>query len=393
MPFEGKPFDAINEGDLQELIRDQVREQKTIDYKEALPGHSDKDKREFLADVSSFANAAGGFLVYGMKEDAGIPVDLCGLGQIDADHEILRLDSVARTGIAPRIPGFSIWPVQLADGSAAIIVRIPRSYAAPHMVTFQESSRFYSRNSAGKYPLDVGELRVAFLRSETAADRIRSFRIERLSNIIAGETPAPLKAAPRIILHIIPFSAFEPTSRFDLSSLAHERARLAPISGGGWSQRYNLDGLLTWTTASEPGVAESYLQVFRTGAIEAVNTQVFGNNGSQRFISSPLLEKALLEAVPRFLGIQKSLGVDVPFVVMLSLIGVRGYRLAVDNESWWLDRYYPLERDSLLLPEALADLYECDAADLLRPMFDTLWNACGYERWMNYSSQGQRGNG
>ena len=55
-----KPLEAIEENDLQALVDNQVAERKTIEYKESLPGNADGDKKEFLADVSSFANASGG---------------------------------------------------------------------------------------------------------------------------------------------------------------------------------------------------------------------------------------------------------------------------------------------------------------------------------------------
>jgi hypothetical protein len=42
------------------LVDNQVSEHKTIEYKEALLGNADGDKKEFLADVSSFANESGG---------------------------------------------------------------------------------------------------------------------------------------------------------------------------------------------------------------------------------------------------------------------------------------------------------------------------------------------
>ena len=57
------------------------------------------------------------------------------------------------------------------------------------MVTFKKTSRFYTRNSAGKYQMDVGELRSAFAASELLGERMHRFRTERLSKIIAGETP------------------------------------------------------------------------------------------------------------------------------------------------------------------------------------------------------------
>ena len=55
-----KNIDQITEEDLQALIDNSVLEGKTIEYKQSLPSNSDSDKKEFLADISSFANASGG---------------------------------------------------------------------------------------------------------------------------------------------------------------------------------------------------------------------------------------------------------------------------------------------------------------------------------------------
>jgi hypothetical protein len=54
-----KPLESIKESDPQALVDNQVAEHKTIEHKEALPGNADGDKKEFLVDVSSFANASG----------------------------------------------------------------------------------------------------------------------------------------------------------------------------------------------------------------------------------------------------------------------------------------------------------------------------------------------
>lgn len=55
-----------------------VSEGRTIDYKRELPGNSDGDKKEFLADVSSFANTSGGDLILGVDENAGVPIQITG---------------------------------------------------------------------------------------------------------------------------------------------------------------------------------------------------------------------------------------------------------------------------------------------------------------------------
>jgi len=50
-------FDSINEALLQSLVDNSVSEKKTIEYKQSLPSNSYEDIKEFLADVSAFANA------------------------------------------------------------------------------------------------------------------------------------------------------------------------------------------------------------------------------------------------------------------------------------------------------------------------------------------------
>lgn len=61
----GKPLLSLLEADLLALVQDQAFEDKHLEYKLTLPGGSNDDKKEFLADVSSFANADGGIILYG----------------------------------------------------------------------------------------------------------------------------------------------------------------------------------------------------------------------------------------------------------------------------------------------------------------------------------------
>jgi predicted HTH transcriptional regulator len=62
-----KEIDALTKQDIDALIANSVSEGRNIEYKEELPGGSDEQKREFLADASSFANAGGGDLILGAE--------------------------------------------------------------------------------------------------------------------------------------------------------------------------------------------------------------------------------------------------------------------------------------------------------------------------------------
>ena len=64
MSLANRPLESIEAADLQALIENEVAESRTIEYKQSLPGNSRDDRKEFLADVSSFANASGGHLIY-----------------------------------------------------------------------------------------------------------------------------------------------------------------------------------------------------------------------------------------------------------------------------------------------------------------------------------------
>jgi predicted HTH transcriptional regulator len=172
-----KPFAHIEKSDIDALVTNEVREGRMLDYKEKVPGSSDSEKTEFIADVSSFANATGGYIVYGVRErrdengkPTGIPESADGLEAVNADSEILRLESSIRTGLDPRVPGIRTKAVEGFTKGPVLVLWIPKSWLSPHMVIYKNHSRFYSRSSNGKYALDVTEIRSAFTLSESLAD-------------------------------------------------------------------------------------------------------------------------------------------------------------------------------------------------------------------------------
>jgi predicted HTH transcriptional regulator len=91
VPLSGLRHDAITREDLQALVDNGVREQRRIEFKLSVGG-SDDDKREFLGDVSSFANASGGDLLVGVDAEDGVATRLAGIPNADVDGEILRLE-------------------------------------------------------------------------------------------------------------------------------------------------------------------------------------------------------------------------------------------------------------------------------------------------------------
>jgi hypothetical protein len=386
-----KPIDSITEEDLQALISEPVAEGKTIDYKQALPDNTSGSKREFLADVTSFANAVGGHLVFGMKESGGIPTELCGLDVANNEAECLRLENLIRDNIEPRLPGSFIHAIQLESSKTAIVVFIPRSWTSPHVVNYEKHWRFYSRNSSGKYPLDVSEVRTAVMFSETLAQRTTMFRTERLSKIVAGETPVEVDGTARVILHLLPLGSFEQTASYDISSIANNPPSLPPLLARSFHSRHNFDGFVTYASSDEGNLYRSYLQLFRNGSIEAVDMYFVRERAEGvRQIHIKAMENELIGKVAVYLNIQKNLGVPLPVFLMLSLVGVKGYTLSFSQERFIDPEYWPIEKSDLIIPELMIEDYECDVSQIVRPAFDAIWNASGWPRSMNYDEEGRR---
>lgn len=58
-------------------------------------------EQDLLADVTSFTNASGGYIIFGIKEEGGVHVDSYGLKKINPDQETARLENIMCWYISP----------------------------------------------------------------------------------------------------------------------------------------------------------------------------------------------------------------------------------------------------------------------------------------------------
>ena len=242
----------------------------------------------------------------------------------------------------------------------------------------------------------MSEVSSAFLQSGTLAEKIRLFRDERLGSVIADQMPFRLIPGARTILHLVPYTAFEPAISFSLDRVSKNPFSLNPIWGAVTNFRYNFDGFLT-INGNESGLTRGYVQVFRNGIIEAVDRSMLRNNGNEPTIPSIVFEKELSKAVDAYLSIQKHMTVPPPISIMISLVGVSEYKMAVSQYiSVPIEHQHPIDRDTLVLPEIICENYPSDSYDIartLRPAFDAVWNATGWPKSLSYNEKGEWGKG
>lgn len=376
-----KRFADIEKADIDVLLTNEVSEGRTLEYKEKLPGNGSDDRKEFLADVIAFANATGGDLLFGVCErrDAqgkptGLPEAIPGLADINADNEILRLESMLRESIEPRLPSVQMRAIAGFAGPV-IIIRIAQSWTAPHRS--RQDRHFYSRTSAGKYPMDVGEIRSAFALSSTLAESVRHFRDGRLARIIAGETPVPLGDGACMVLHLIPQSSMMASTTVNIQPFIrndNDRQFLRPMRSGGWSGRYNYEGYTSYSDFS-------YAQLFRSTAVEFATGDIAGTEQAALFLPAAVVTQELIESVRLGLQVLQKLETVLPVFVQVSFINVLNHKLAADYR--WT-RIHSIDRNMLVLPDVMVSDWNIEAHLLLQPIFDTLWQTVGYPRCTYY---------
>ena len=383
--MKSKKLADLNYFDLKSLIENKVIESKHIEYKRDLSLSQPSEKKEFLADISSFANSIGGDLVIGIdaNSETGEPTEISGLELSNVDSEILKIEGLIRTGISPRIWGLEIHPISVSESKTVLVIRIPNSWTSPHRVDFQGHYKFYTRGSNGKYPMDVDELRIAFSLSQTISDRIKNFRIDRINNIYTNQSYLPLPEGAKVILHLIPFSAFSPNNNFEFQNIRNFTSEMRPMRGGGWDFQYNLDGFICYTHDG------GYTQVFKNGIIEAVNSSLLKGSIGKKSIPSTSLEAMILDSFKEYKKILVTQNLTLPVAVTLSLTGIKEHEFAAGQYSPIFGNKYPHGKDVLNLPENLIQDFSSDYCQIFRPIFNSLWNSYGYEKSNNFDNEGK----
>ena len=215
------------EADLNLLASAGTLEDRHLEYKSALysadKSAKGKDPRNELAkDVSAFANADGGQILIGVDEgEKNAGPKIVGL-DCNVDQEIVRMEQIMRSNIAPSIPGMPpVFAIPLTGGKSGkhvLVIDIPSSIRKPHQVA--ASGIFYVRQGPGVQRLNVDELRPMFIGAETLAARIEAFRHERVDLLLAGENGINLGERGAVILHVLPLSHW-PAKHLDLREVTN----------------------------------------------------------------------------------------------------------------------------------------------------------------------------
>jgi hypothetical protein len=388
-----KPLDEITEADLERLVEDHVEENRQLEYKRELPGAGAEQKKEFVRDVVSFANSAGGHIIFGIAESNGMPTKLTPISEDKIDDAKLRLENIIRTSIEPTIQGLKIASVKLSGGRA-LIIEIPRGLFGLHMI--KHRGAFIVRTSAGKNDLDVNEIRAAFVGAEAAVQRLSEFRADRTANILNRNALWPLRSTRVGIIHLLPLASFASGYRCEIDKIPQEVVPILYPMGrrpSTYVPKFTFEGYanqMSW--GAEGGALHGYSHLFRNGAIENVNADLVDQSpGPEAGDAAQLywLEILIMDCAERMLKIMELLEIPRPYYLLVAFLNVKGLRLTPGDRSTFVRDVRTIDQENLILPEVFLETANISIESAMRRSFDMIWNACGWKRSFSYDKNGR----
>ena len=225
------------------------------------------------------------------------------------------------------------------------------------------------------------DLKTASASTETLKEKIKAFQIQRISKITANQAPIFLNHDLKLIIHLIPLNAFC-TVNYDLSEIETKLGifeNLIPIQCRYSAHRYNFDGFLIYEVPEEE--IDNYVQLFKNGIIESV---IGAPHYDEKRISAVYTERYIVQYVSLYLKALKELSVETPILIFLTLTGVKGYSMQSNSRNPVL-----IDRDILPMSDVMIESYDDKIEYILKPVFDSVWNACGLNGSENYDKDGE----
>ncbi len=386
-PFANQSLVSVTLDDLRRLIANAVPESLHLDYKRELKLDDKDSKKEFLRDLTALANSEGGEIVYGIDEDRdaegkplGTPKSIDGFAIANRDEFILSIEHIFKDGIDERLPSYQITTVPVSGDNYVLIIRMPQSFRAPHMVTLGGERRYFLRSNTGKQDMSTSQLRDSVLRSAGTLDRVDQFVRSR-----AAKWKAQNVKGAFWMMHVLPLvpqpSALDVTQPDVIKKLQHIRGPNGGNSG------HCIDGFRDWFRNKDGEYSHSI--VFRDGRVEFLDQYALGAvRDGQSYFRVGLFDSALSKALSSALTLYSDGMLQLPFCISVSLHGIAGYQIPGEQRRF----YHGIEsiaEDEVVVEPTVFHVIPTDVMAALHPALDFIWNAFGYPRCDGYGTDGK----
>lgn len=382
-----KPIADITADDIFNLVESNVAESRHLEFKRQAPNNADNEVGSFVEAVCAFANAGGGYIIYGIEEKkVGLDTErVLSLNPItgDADALVLRLSNTIRDKIEPRV--IAVFRAIELSGSVqgmespgfVLAVRVEASLRAPHAVRVNSAYKFVVRVSAGKQTMEMSEIRHAMIANENASVRIETLLKERYE---IRRQQGDLRDGG-CILNLIPLIGSKDEDvvmKFERDDLVK---KFEPICTSGWDSRFNVEGFCNYDAVVSDWSRMSKTQLYRDGSIEATISRLVHDN---KFAGTWMVNE-LTSGISKYANALDGVTNLFPLVVSVAfylnvgtILELRGFgeRLGISSED-------------VRIPHIVLHEPPTNWHIALAPIFHVLWNAFGVSRCTLYDKEGK----
>jgi Schlafen, AlbA_2 len=409
VPIDEKPAAAWDEDDLRELIG--RRETPQREFKETLELGTEGQNKVVEHDVEGLANAGGGFLFYGIREEeqpdgSKVATELTPL----ADGTLYeQLNNVLDGRGEPRAP-FDLHAIDAADGGMYLVVEV-YGRRRPHMAN---DGRYYIRRNLLVRRMTEAEVaeayRERFARERVAGEEGGGVPVDAAN--IAARAHHGLNEA-ELAMWVDENGPGEPPGWESVYAypIPLQDNLLDPVRFHEWSfheipmddrwrqmehtlQHYTFERTLQGFRAQLPPRDDTYprflYQLWPDGLFEFGDLFESSFRDEPRSIPSHAIVQYAHDSLLLFARIYRLAGYEGRVAAVARLDGVAGYPLAVDPARVWDS--HPIAEDTVQAQAwsgTVAELEEAGAAAIAKDLADHVFLAAGAGRPYFFDQQGQ----
>lgn len=357
----GKLLFDCEEEDLQVLVDNpDYRENEYLDYKLnfAFLEYSKGDKKreehlaEFRSDVCSFANAGGGYIVYGISDNHGMAAKIIGVDIPEGNTDRFELERKNNLNlIMPKMPLVRFKFIHLSNDKYVVIIYVEADYFAPYIhIEDQKDYRIYKRNGNGKKSMNYVELKNMFNKSMSIEKEVQLYRENRISYYKEMQKEEDVTCSPFLLLHIIPDTFMDSYYNKNLF-IIEKQERISfykifsEIGCSSWSIP-NVDGLRFYIYNSNVecqvgnnGICELYFPLYES--ISFGRSEKYPNG----YFPSEYVWEKLKPVVENYISSMKNILHSNRVFVCVSIIGCKD---VATEDSWGVVHSGKIDRNNVI---------------------------------------------
>ncbi|PGN52557.1 hypothetical protein CN966_24885 [Bacillus cereus] len=202
---------------------------------------------------------------------------------------------------------------------------------------------------------------------------------------IQTNSSSSISDSSKMAVHLIPMEAITDQKEYSISILEKQILNLQPFCCIGWNPSINKDGFCTYPPFASNMLPHSYVQFFRNGIIESVDTEMLKTYENGIYIPGIAFERDIISRIEEgYKHALKNIGVKLPLAISITLIDVKNSYISMSLRP----TPAKIQDEVLKLPTVIITSWDENIGKALRPSFDYLWNNCGISGSPNYDANG-----